>query len=90
MKVVLLPKDSAGKWSVILSVLFVLLMWLKFFAIVRLPLPSPAIALLSIAALILGLISVFMHRGRAILLVIPLLLGLLVVVWTAGELMFPH
>lgn len=90
MKLVWLPKDSAGKWSVVLSVLFVLLMWLKFFALVRLPLPSPAIALLSIAALILGLISIFLHRARAILLVIPMLLGLLVVVWTAGELIYPH
>jgi len=90
MKVTVMPNDSAGKWAVYLSVLFVVLMALKFTQAVRLPLPSPLIALFAIAGLVLGLISIFLHKGRAILLLIPVLIGLLVAAWTTAELMFPH
>lgn len=90
MKLTMMPRDSAGKWAVYLSVLFVVLMALKFTQAVSLPLPSPLIALFAIAGLILGLISIFLHRGRAVLLLIPVLIGLLVAVWTTAELMFPH
>jgi len=90
MKISIVPKDSAGKWAVSLSVLFVILMALKFTQAVRLPLPSPLIALFAFAGLILSLISIFLHKGRAILLLIPVLVGLLVAAWTTAELMFPH
>ncbi|MDK9711336.1 hypothetical protein [Acidaminobacter sp.] len=90
MKISTMPKDSAGKWAVYLSVLFVVLMVLKFTQAVRLPLPSPLIALFAIAGLVLSLISIFLHKGRAILLLIPVLVGLLVAAWTTAELMFPH
>lgn len=90
MKLIWMPKDSAGKKAVYLSILFVAFMALKMSNLLRLPLPSPLIALLAIAGLVFGLISIFLHKGRAVLLLIPVLVGLLVVAWTTAELMFPH
>lgn len=90
MKPAWMPKDSAGKKAVYLSALFVVLMALKMTNLFRLPLPSPLIAVLAVAGLVFALMSIFLHRGRAVLLLIPVLVGLLVVAWTTAELMYPH
>lgn len=89
----LLSESKAGRWSTMLTVVFVLLMVLKFSARstgIILPLPAVILAVLPIAGFFLGVISVVKHRDRSILILISILLGFLVLLWVGAELAFPH
>ena len=88
MKPAFVPKTTPGKWSVGLGIAFIILMLAK--TQVRFPLPSPAIAVVGLLGFVLALIAVFKRRDRSILGLVPILVGVLIVLWTAAELMFPH
>ena len=88
MKPAFVPKTTPGKWSVGLGIAFIVLMWAK--TQVRFPLPSPAIAVVGLIGFVLALIAVFKWRDRSILGLVPILVGGLIVLWIAAELMFPH
>lgn len=88
MKFTVLPKTGTGKWALGLSITFIIIMGIKialFF-----PLPTPAIAVLGLAGFIISLIALTKSRDRFILAFIPLLVGLVIILWTAAELIFPH
>jgi len=89
MKIKLFSHSKIGKWAFILLLLFIVLMYLKFLAY-RIPLPSPAIALLGVAAMVMGIVSFIKHKDRSILTLLSILVGLLIVVWVAAEIMYPY
>jgi hypothetical protein len=84
------PKSNDGKWAAILTLLFVVLMTLKMTNAIRLPLPSPFIAVFGIVGLILGITAVFFHKERALLALLSIPVGLVIVFWIAAEFLFPH
>ncbi|HOJ11273.1 MAG TPA: hypothetical protein PK733_11860 [Clostridiales bacterium] len=87
MKITLVPKTALGKWSVILSIAFIVFIALKtqsFF-----PLPSFSIAALGLAGFVVGIIAII-KKDRALLFFIPILVGLVIILWIAGELIYPH
>ncbi len=84
----ILPKTPSGKWALGLSLAFIVLMAVKIIGF--LPLPTFGIAALGLAGFIFGIVAVFKNRDRALLIVIPVLAGIVIVLWTAAELIFPH
>lgn len=88
MKFTFLPKTKIGIWSVVIGVAFILLIWMKIQF--SLPVPTFAIAALGLAGFILSLIAIFRNQDRAILNFLPVLVGLVIVLWFAAELIFPH
>ncbi len=61
MKLQLYSKTSAGKWAAILTLLFIVLMTIKLSALamlIRLPLPSPFLAIIGVIGFLLGMISI--------------------------------
>lgn len=93
MKIIILSKTKTGKWASLLTLLFIILMAIKVSAlasIIRLPLPTPAIALFGIIGFILGAISIFKNKDRSLLVLLSLAIGLLIILWVAAEIAFPH
>ncbi len=88
MKTAFVPKTKPGKWSVGLGIAFIILMWAKIQ--VGFPLPTFAIAALGLTGFVLALITVFKNTDRSILGLVPIVVGVLIVLWIAAELMFPH
>lgn len=89
MRIKLFSNSNIGKWAFILLLLFIVLIYFKFLAY-KIPLPSPMIALLGVAAMVMGIVSFIKHRDRSILTLLTILVGLLIVVWVAAEIMYPH
>jgi hypothetical protein len=88
MRTSFFPKTTIGKWSVGLGAAFIILIWVKIQF--WLPLPTFAIAAMGLAGFILSLIVVIKKKDRSILFLLPILAGLIIILWTAGELIFPH
>jgi len=88
VKPAFVPKTTPGRWSVGLGIAFIILMWAKIQ--VGFPLPVFAIAALGLAGFVLALVAVFKRRDRSILGLVPILTGVLIILWTAAELLFPH
>ncbi len=86
----ILPKTTLGRWSVGLSIVFIVLIGMKITGYIRFPLPTFAIAALGIIGLITGLLAVFRNKDRAILNFLPILVGIAILLWTAAEIIFPH
>jgi hypothetical protein len=84
----LLPKTLSGKWSLGLSIAFIILIFFKI--LYSLHVPTFAIAALGLAGFILGIWAVFKNRDRAILNFVPIVVGIVIILWTAAELFFPH
>ncbi len=82
------PTSTWGRWALALTLAFVVLMALKVQTFV--PLPSPAIALLGLAGFVLALLALTRRDDRAILIIVPVLIGAVILLWTTGELLFPH
>ncbi len=57
---------------------------------IRLPLPTPIIAVIGVAAFIMGLISIIKHSDRALLTFLSIPVGLIIIFWTIAEIAFPH
>lgn len=57
---------------------------------IRLPLPTPIIAVIGVAAFIMGLIPIIKHSDRALLTFLSISVGLIIIFWTIAEIAFPH
>lgn len=91
MKIQIWSKTKIGKWASILTLLFIVLMGLKALNIgIRLPLPSPIIAVLGVIGFALGVISFFKNKDRSLFVLLSLPVGLLIIFWVAAEIVFPH
>lgn len=88
MKITLLPKTRLGYWSAGLSILFIIMIWLKMQGLI--PLMTFMIAGFGIAGFFVGLIAVFMNKDWAILNFLSIIVGLLIILWIAAEIIFPH
>lgn len=70
MKIQLWPKTTAGIWATSLTLLFIVLMSLKLSTLamlIRLPLPTPLIAVIGVAGFIVGVVSIIKNKDRALL-----------------------
>ncbi len=93
MKISLVPKTKLGSWAATLTILFVALMVIKLSALsrtLRLPLPTPIIAVFGLLGFLLGLIAVFKNKDRSLLTLFTIPVGLMIIFWMAAELLFPH
>ena len=90
MKLNFIPKTRLGKWSIGLSIAFIVLIGMKIADYFHFPLPTPAIATLGLMGFILSLIAIFRNKDRAILIFLPVLVGLVIILWTTAEFIFPH
>lgn len=88
MKITLLPKSLLGKWSLGLSVVFIVLIWLKIQYSIHIM--TFAIAALGLAGFITSIISIFKIKDRSILNFLPILVGLIIVFWIVAEIIYPH
>ena len=88
MKFTFLPITTLGKWAIGLSILFIILIWAKISY--SIPIPTFAIAAFGIAGFLISIIAIFKNRDKAILNFLPLLVGLIILLWIAAELIFPH
>lgn len=89
MKIQVFSKTKAGKSAACLTLLFIILMILKFFTY-SIPLPTPVIAGLGVIGFILGFVSMMKNKDRSMLTLFSVIIGLLVVLWVAAEILFPH
>jgi hypothetical protein len=92
MKTQLWPKTTTGKWSAILTLLFIIFMSLKFSALaipIRLPLPTPFIAVIGVAGFIAGIMAII-NKDRSLFVILSIPVGLLIIFWVAAEIAFPH
>ncbi len=93
MKMQLYSKTTAGKWAAILALLFIALMAIKLSALtmlIRLPLPTPFLAMIGVVGFLMGIISIVKNKDRAILTLLSISIGLLIILWTAAEIAFLH
>lgn len=93
MKIQVWSMTKTGKWSSILTFLFIVLMALKLSALaisVRLPFPSPLIAVLGVFGFVLGIISIFKNKDRSLSVLLSIPIGLWIIFWIAAEIAFPH
>jgi len=88
MKITLLPKNNLGKCSVGLSIAFIILIWLKIQFSIHVM--TFAIAALGLTGFVTSLVSIFKNKDRAVLTFLPILVGLIIILWITGEIMFPH
>lgn len=92
MKIQLWPKTTAGKWASGLILIIIVLMALKLMnlAIIRLPFPTPFIAVFGVAGFVMGLISIIKNKERALLTLLSVPVGLLIIFWIGAEIVNPH
>ncbi|MGI6435815.1 MAG: hypothetical protein ACOX0F_10735 [Syntrophomonadaceae bacterium] len=88
MRITLWPQSRSGKWSAGLSIAFVVLFCLKLMALT--PMPIFAIAALGLAGFVIGILAMFKNKEKALLVFLSIPLGLLIIFWTAAEIMYPH
>ena len=77
-----------GKWAVGLAIAFVLLIGAKIAGLM--PLPTFSIAALGLAAFVLALAARFKKHDRSLSLLLPMVVGAIILSWTAAEVAFPH
>lgn len=88
MKTTFAPKTSTGKWALGLSLAFIVLITLKIMG--SMPLPTFGIAAIGLIGFIVGVLAIIKNKERSILTFIPILVGLVILLWTAAELLYPH
>ena len=103
MRVSILPKSHLGKWStrliaafVVFFVEFQLLVALgqrggeTFFSNLALTIPILLAGTSGVLAFLTGLTGVIRKREQSILVFLAMLVGLFVLLFSIGEVMFPH
>jgi len=103
MKVYFIPKTTLGKWSVaLISVFIVLLASFQllvasgqrggetFFSGLLLTVPILLAGISGISAFVVGLIGVIRSRERSAVVYLAITIGLLVLLFGLGEILFPH
>jgi len=85
----ILPESSVGRWSIFLSATLIILVLMALYANIILPLIDDyTIYPLSCVCLILGLIAI-LKKDKAILLFLPIFLGLLCIAWILFQIIYP-
>ncbi len=84
----LLPVIKLGKWALWLSVAFIVLITIKI--VLWFPLPTFVLAALGIAGFIVGMIAIIKDKDRAVLTFVAIFVGVLIILWTILEFVFPH
>ncbi len=87
MKLYFWPKSTFGKWATGLSLTFILMITLKIFSF--LPFPTFAIAALGLLGFICGIVAII-KKDRSVIITIPIFTGLVIILWIAAELIYPH
>ena len=88
MKLHFIPKTRLGKWSIGLSIAFIILIWTKIQY--SIPMPSFAIAALGLTGLFTDIVAVFRNKDRSVLNLLLILVSSLILLWIVAELIFPH
>ncbi|MDV3426278.1 MAG: hypothetical protein LIR50_03680 [Bacillota bacterium] len=88
MKIRLMPRTLSGKWSVVLSILFIILIWLKMEYSIHVM--TFAIAAIGLAGFIISIIAIVKNKDRSIISFLPVLVGLIIILWIIGEMIYPH
>jgi cytochrome bd-type quinol oxidase subunit 2 len=103
MKVYFIPKTRLGRWSlclIITTILFFIILSLlaasgqqggdTFLDNLALAIPGLIMIISGVAAFFTGIISLIRSRERGILVFIATLLGLFVIIFITGDLLFPY
>ncbi len=103
MRVIILPKSYLGKWSIGLLAAFVVFFVTfqllvasgqrggeTFFSNLALTIPILLAGISGVLAFLIGLIGVIRNRERSILVFLAMLFGLFVLLFSIGEVAFPH
>jgi len=98
-----MPKTVLGKWAIRLIVVFFILFAVfqvlvaigqrggeKFFDNLLLAIPGLLMAITGIGSFFTGIVSVARYKERAFLVFIATLIGLLILLFVLGEIIFPH
>ena len=88
MKRPFLPKSTQGRWAVGLGIAFVVLIVAKIVSFM--PLPTFSIAALGLVGFVLALVAEFKRGDKSIAGVLPLAVGMVIVSWTAAEIVLSH
>jgi len=103
MKVHFIPKTKLGKWSigciiglVVCFVLFLLLVESgqrggdTFFSNLLLTIPMFLAGISGVAAFLTGIIGIIKSKERSVFVFLATTIGLFVLWWILGEIIFPH
>jgi hypothetical protein len=103
MKVYFLPRTVTGKWAVGLAigfiVLFILLIILvsagqeggdTYFSNLYLAVPGLLSLIFGVAAFVTGVISIIFAKERGFLVFLAAAIGLIIIVFMVGDLLFPQ
>jgi len=90
MKILIWSKTKAGKWAAFFLLVFIVSMVIKQVTFGILPLPIPVIASIGVMGCIAGSVSFFKNKDKSLLTLLSILIGLLIIIWTAAEIAFPH
>ncbi|MFC1872692.1 hypothetical protein ACFLYV_03140 [Chloroflexota bacterium] len=103
MKVYFIPKTTLGKWSVALIVGFLVLIISfqflvalgqrggeTFFSALLLTVPIIIAGIFGVSAFGIGLVGVIKSRERSIIVYLAVTIGLFVLLFGLGEIIFPH
>ena len=98
-----MPKTTLGKWSAALIVAFIVLLVSfqflvasgqrggeTFFSNLVLALPTLIAGISGVSAFVTGLIGVIRSRERSIIVYLAAVIGLFVLLFSLGEIIFPH
>lgn len=88
MKTTFVPMTQSGKGAVVLSLAFIILISLKMNG--TMPLPTFAIAAIGILGFLIAVFAFFKNKERSLLIYLSILVGLVIILWTSAELLFPH
>jgi hypothetical protein len=87
-KISLVPKSRLGIWAAGLSIAFIIFIWLKMQSVN--PMSTFFIAALGLAGFFLSITAIIKNKDRAVLTLLPIPVGLIIIIWIIGEMMYPH
>jgi hypothetical protein len=106
MREVFLPRTATGRWAVILIAAFAAFFMLfnimaiaglsigngsdTFFGNLALAIPLLLAAFCGIAAFVTGMIAITLRKDFTVLVILAAVIGLNVLLFALGELLFPH
>lgn len=88
MKITLTPKTPLGKWSLGLSIGFIVLIWLKIQFSIHVM--TFAIAALGLGGFFTTIEAFVRYKDISVLGLLPVLVGLIIILWIAAEISYPH
>lgn len=88
MKIILFPKSKSGKWAIGIAATYIILLWLK--VQFHIPVISFAIAGIGLLGFVFTVIAITKYRERSVLVILSFLVGITLVLWICGEILYPH